>query len=166
MLKLITLALLISTPAFADFSIMFNDCKNLIADGKTLEITPGSPYSMSCIETQNTYRCNVQYNNNTSKESVFVRNVDPSGKMYFGSTDGAVSYQVNPKEKTAMNIVRISTKTMLGSRACNGLYMSVAEAKKYVQKLKEAEKNTPAPAPTTTPAPTATPTPSAPSKPQ
>lgn len=167
------LGILFSIPAHADFSVMFTDCKNIIADGTTLEVTPGSPYSMSCIETKNTYRCNVQYGNNTTKESVFVRNVDPSGRLYFGATDGSVSYQVNLKDRRAMSSVRISTKTMLGTRTCNGTFMTDKEAKQYIQKVKSGEKPTvptpqtppTAPAIQSPPAPVPTPSPAAPPAP-
>jgi hypothetical protein len=136
---LLLIFLFISPTASADFSVMFTVCRNLIADGKTVDVTPGSSYSMSCVENKRSYRCNVRYNNNTSIETTFLKNVDPSGRIYFGAKDGSENYQIHPQEHTAMSVVRISTTTLLGSRVCSGEYMTPEETKKYLKELKEKE---------------------------
>jgi hypothetical protein len=138
---LIALVFFITPPASANFSVMFTVCRNLISDGKTVDVTPGSSYSMSCIESKNkrSFRCNIKYNNNTSIESTYIKNVDPSGRVYFGTKDGSENYQVYPQLHSAMSVVRISTTTMLGSRVCSGDYMTEQETKEYLKSLKEKE---------------------------
>ena len=141
------LFILLAIPCYADpdFYLVMDSCKTMVGalflNKEGVKVTDGDTYIMSCERHSKNIKCTTTFKGVRESENNIIRNymikIDYPKLLIITDENHADYIATNPSAGGAVVITRVVTENIIGSKICQGMYMTSTEMKDYMEIIKK-----------------------------